>query len=389
MDIYDQFSRFHRLYLLKSKKDAPDLIVEYLNWFKNQTGHDINTFMADGGREFVNAKVKRALRDRGAELLISNPMSPNQNGVAEKNNQSIQKLARTMLLAANCTYRLWGEACLCATFLLNLTDECPATRKSAFETIYGHPPNLKILHPFGARRYYYDHKHNKALWTNRGTPAILVGYTERIDGYRVWNPREKKLYKTKDVCFIRPTDIRTQWSPTENSDFSIQESTQPITPDDENDNEEQSKEKPPPQPQSPSPVTLRRRETIRPPRRYEADLTQVPIHEPTTFKEAMDSPFAEQWRKSMLEELESMRRHKVWTLVPPPKHKKPITCRWVLRLKTATDGSLARDLSPRDSSRSRESISASYFHRLRDMIRFACCSLFVQREKCSPNNWTS
>ena len=208
---------------MKSKDKAPDLILDYLVWMKHQTNLEVKTFMADGGREFVNKKVKNALKEREAEFLVSCPETPSQNGIAEKNNQTIQKLARTMLLAANCDYRLWGEACLTAVFLLNITNECPDTGKTAFEMIYGSPPNLKILHPLGSRCYYYNHNFKKSRWKSRAISGILVGYTESIDGYRIWNPEEQKLYKRKDVCFLRQQTLSPTITPRD-SDFSLQTS---------------------------------------------------------------------------------------------------------------------------------------------------------------------
>ena len=56
--------------------------------------------MAGEGREFINRKVKSALDKIGAEILVSQPATQQQNGVAERNNRTIVNLARTMLIAA-------------------------------------------------------------------------------------------------------------------------------------------------------------------------------------------------------------------------------------------------------------------------------------------------
>ena len=58
MNIYEQYSGFHKLYLLESEDQAPDYIIDYLNWFKGQTNSTVKTLMADGGREFSKRKRK-------------------------------------------------------------------------------------------------------------------------------------------------------------------------------------------------------------------------------------------------------------------------------------------------------------------------------------------
>ena len=97
--------------------------------------------MTDGGGEFLNSRLKQALDDIGAELIVSSPTAHQQNGLAERNNQTIQKLARTMLIAANLHHSLWAEAVSTAVHILNIINICPSTGKSAFETIYKVPPN--------------------------------------------------------------------------------------------------------------------------------------------------------------------------------------------------------------------------------------------------------
>ncbi|KRY92483.1 Retrovirus-related Pol polyprotein from transposon TNT 1-94 [Trichinella pseudospiralis] len=63
---------------------------------------------------------------------------------------------------------------------------------------------------------------------------------------------------------------------------------------------------------------------------------------PSSFHEAMQSVDAADWRKAMEEELHSLEENSVWTLVDPPSGKKVLDSRWVLRIKTKADGSVAR-----------------------------------------------
>ncbi|KRY07946.1 Retrovirus-related Pol polyprotein from transposon TNT 1-94, partial [Trichinella patagoniensis] len=63
---------------------------------------------------------------------------------------------------------------------------------------------------------------------------------------------------------------------------------------------------------------------------------------PSSFHEAMQSVDAADWRKAMEEELHSLEENSVWALLDPPSGKKVLDSRWVLRIKTKADGSVAR-----------------------------------------------
>lgn len=56
----------------------------------------------------------------------------------------------------------------------------------------------------------------------------------------------------------------------------------------------------------------------------------------TSEQNASDPRF----REAKLEELESMRKHGVWELVPLPPNRKPISARWVCTMKEKADGTL-------------------------------------------------
>ncbi|WVZ66381.1 hypothetical protein U9M48_015611 [Paspalum notatum var. saurae] len=44
----------------------------------------------------------------------------------------------------------------------------------------------------------------------------------------------------------------------------------------------------------------------------------------------------------MAEEIAALERTGTWDLVPTPSHIRPITCKWVYKVKTRSDGSLER-----------------------------------------------
>src|ERR1044072_582813 len=57
--------------------------------------------------------------------------------------------------------------------------------------------------------------------------------------------------------------------------------------------------------------------------------------DPSTFREALNSPEKDRWMGAMQEEMESLKKNETWDLVPLPKGKKAIGCKWVYKKKPA------------------------------------------------------
>ena len=63
------------------------------------------------------------------------------------------------------------------------------------------------------------------------------------------------------------------------------------------------------------------------------------VHEPSTYKEASG---VLEWQLAMSEELAALDRTCTLDIVLLPSHAVPITCKWVFKIKTKSDGSIER-----------------------------------------------
>lgn len=76
----------------------------------------------------------------------------------------------------------------------------------------------------------------------------------------------------------------------------------------------------------------------------DADLADMFVaYEPSLFKEARKDVDYDKCQAAMTEEMEALREHDTWTLVPPSTvHQKLIDCRWVFKVKPATRATTER-----------------------------------------------
>ena len=84
-----------------------------------------------------------------------------------------------------------------------------------------------------------------------------------------------------------------------------------------------------------------------PRRRFEIEgevfmITPQDEEEPKTVHEALSCPAKKEWKKAIEEEMESMKKNKVWELVDIPKGRKAIGNKWVLKIKRKADNSIER-----------------------------------------------
>ncbi len=64
--------------------------------------------------------------------------------------------------------------------------------------------------------------------------------------------------------------------------------------------------------------------------------------EPQTTEEALNGEDAKKWEMAMQEEYNSLVVNNTWSLVPLPKGRNPIYCKWVFKIKHGVDGEVKR-----------------------------------------------
>ncbi|GJZ88337.1 ribonuclease H-like domain-containing protein, partial [Tanacetum coccineum] len=97
LTIVDDYSRAVWTYLLKTKDEVFDCIVNFIKLIHNQFNVKIKTFRSDNGTEFVNKKMFSLLADLGIIHQTSCPHTPQQNGIAERKHRHLLNVARSLM----------------------------------------------------------------------------------------------------------------------------------------------------------------------------------------------------------------------------------------------------------------------------------------------------
>jgi transposase InsO family protein len=91
----------------------------------------INTIRRDHDGEFENAQFDNLCSKRGYRHEYTAPRTPQQNGVVERKNRTLQELARTMLNESKLPTLLWAEAVNTACYVINRVNLRPILLKNS------------------------------------------------------------------------------------------------------------------------------------------------------------------------------------------------------------------------------------------------------------------
>ena len=134
--------------------------------------------------------------------------TPQHNGVVERAFATLTGRVRAMLkstgIVGKLRYKIWAECVKTATDLDGILVDSPGQR-SRLERLVGRRPRfLGNLRSFGEVGIVWDSKKIKAKLSDRGFPAIFVGYAENHAGdvYRMYNTKTGGITTTRDVRFI-------------------------------------------------------------------------------------------------------------------------------------------------------------------------------------------
>ena len=327
---------------------------------ENQTGKKIKRLRTDNGLEFCGGDFNDFCADAGIVRHRTVRYTPQQNGVAERMNRTLLERARCMLSNAGMEKDFWAEAVNTSCYLVNRSPSTAIECKTPFEMWSGKPCDYSNLKVFGCPAYYHV-KDGKL--EPRAKKCIFVGYADGVKGYRLWcmEPNSPKFIISRDVTFnerfmLDQRNVVDESAGNHESDTNEVEvqvelrekgsqndlSEQIVTIDSSSDEVAQDEVEEPY-----SIATGRERREIRPPQKYGfSDLVayaltiaeDMGIEEPSTYTEAVSCSESEKWAVAMAEELESLHKNQTWDLVPLPKEKRAIGCKWVFKKKEGIPG---------------------------------------------------
>lgn len=385
----DDKSRWGATYFIAHKSDALKSFQDYKRYAENQTGQKIKAVRSDNGKEYKNLNFNEFLKSNGIKRQLTVDYTPQQNGVAERRNRTLVKMARCKLLQSKLPQSFWGEAIMMANHIRNRCPSKSLNGEIPYTVWHGKPPHVKHFQRFGTKAFALNKDPKRGKFQPKSTECILLGYDTESKAYRLYDPKNRKIIKSRDVKFINENvDIESPTRmeiPNDTNVFDISDLiNKPCSLDQirADSSQEPSTEQMDAEPQLDEPnademtttpiedlteqnqqdqIRGRGRPAInrtgkpgRPSKIYKmvtrpattpddefANLTD-PELVPKTAKEALNGQHSDEWRKALVTECDALIKNGTWEEVDRPRHRKTIGSRWVLSTKYNADGILEK-----------------------------------------------
>ena len=127
--------------------------------------------------------------------------TPQQNGVAERMNRTLNERARCMRLKSGLPKMFWADAVNTAAFLINRGSSVPLENGIPEEAWSGKEVNLSFLRVFGCVAYVHLDATARSKLDVKSVKCTFVGYGGDEFGYRFWDEQNRKIIRSRDVIF--------------------------------------------------------------------------------------------------------------------------------------------------------------------------------------------
>ena len=409
----DDYSRYTHLYLLKSREEVLAKFIEFQALVERQLDSKIKVFRSDNGTEYTNNAFVNHLKKCGIEQQFTHVHSPQENGVSERLNRTIEEGARAALLDSKLPIYYWPFAVKYALHVKNRLPHSAIQYKIPFEIWFKRQVNFKLFRPFGCAVVAYDPETTNKFQPT-GIPGRFLGYSIERKGFLVLRNDTKAVFPSRHITVsiqnqfcTTPTQINADeinnlfwetdppetqnsddlnpltqlYDPSNSDDLHINdntnESSTPASPplsatdqlEDECDHENFS-DLPTPEIESdvapevigedaqyifltkkeyedyvrdfPTSTLTRTTGFMKKPnvtnggpgRRAHAHRYMINcLTLPGDVRAALSGQEAENWKRAMRDEYNSLIQNGTWTLVKRPDNIKPVPCKWVLKKK--------------------------------------------------------
>ena len=193
MTFIDDNTRFRVVYFLRTKAQAFEAFKLFKAKVENHWNRKIKSMIDDKGGEYMSKSFLDFTSQCGIVRLHTVRNRPQQNGVAERANQTIEEHVTAMLYEAGLPSLFFGEA---VNAYITVQNRCPTnslSEKTPYELWYKRKPNVSNLRIWGCAAYVHIQKDRRTGIGSHMEKCIFIGYPEGFKAWRFYNPITKRI----------------------------------------------------------------------------------------------------------------------------------------------------------------------------------------------------
>jgi len=212
----DDLSRKVWVYFLVEKSEAFDVFKKFKALVEKQPGVSIQILRTDKGGEYTSKEFVEFCNDQGIQRQLTVSYTPQQNGVAERKNQTIIKMVRSVLTERRVPRFFWPEAVNWVVHILNRSPTLAVKNITPEEAWSGMKPFVSYFKTFGCIEFVHVPDKKRSKLDDKSVKCVLLGVSEESKAYRLYDPLNKKIYVSRDVKFQE--DAAWEWDEAETNE---------------------------------------------------------------------------------------------------------------------------------------------------------------------------
>ena len=146
----DDYSRMKEIYLLKDKTETAQALYTYNMHVAAALGLRIERLRCDRGGENTGNEFTSLCTASAITIEYAATNTPQQNGVSERDGQTLATMTRCLLKDGRFPLSLWGELLLTAVFICNRSPHSALGGATPFAKMHGKEADLTGLRVIGA-----------------------------------------------------------------------------------------------------------------------------------------------------------------------------------------------------------------------------------------------
>ncbi|CAI7778572.1 unnamed protein product [Closterium sp. NIES-53] len=331
LTIVDDHTRAVSVYPLKTKGEvAAAVLKEWMPRARRESGHNVKVIRIDNGGEFIGNEFEAVMKKKGIQHQPTLTYNPQQNGVAERFNRTLQEGARNLLGCAGLPDPFWVTALRQVALVKNMVLSIVGDKQWVpYTKWYGSAPANNMLRAYGRMVVFHVPKEKRgngsfwemgcALGNFQGSQGLVgVGLLEPesdcFAGYEVQQPSRQVQVTVSDEE-ISGENLRRDGRPPNRLTY----------------------------PSFGKPKVVRVGSVAE-----QCDEDKIvhcywaDVPEPKTLAEALSGPNAKKWKQSVKEEYDPLLENETWELCELPPEKKAISSKLIFKHKYGPDGELTR-----------------------------------------------
>ena len=168
---------------------------------ETKTGLKVKCLRSDNGGEYIDGGFNKYCAAQRIRMEKTIPGTPQQNGVAERMNRTLNERARSMRLHAGLPKTFWADAVSTAAYLINQGPSVPMEFRLPKEVLSGKEVKFSHLKVFCCVSYVHIDSDAHSKLNAKSKICFFIGYGNEKFGYRFWDEQNRKIFKSRNVIF--------------------------------------------------------------------------------------------------------------------------------------------------------------------------------------------